>query len=732
MVNNLVLLVVYVLNLALAFLVLLKNHRRMVNRLFFIFVLCLSLWLFSFFLRSNFDTHKLLLHRLSFTGPYLFPSVFLLFSYYFPVKKKLSKTLFWVFLSIGLVFTGLSFYSISHIDSQGEAQSTIIATVIFPLYFVPFMFLAFYNLFHSYRISKSTRRLQIQYFLIGTLLMTLIASTTNLALPVIFGITRFSTLGPISTVLMFGFTAYAIVKHHLLDIRLVIKKSFVFSVLVLSIAGVYAMFVIYVGQYLSEVVGGGSDILVGFIAAALIVLFYEPFKHLLERITDSFLFRGDYHSHVFLAEIGAEIGSTLEVDNLVDVVSNGLEDVLRIRDYTIVIREPDCEDFFVMRTGGWNRSVWSDKRMVVSVSALFRDGVDSIDVDHLLGEIEEHGTLGVFEKLFRDQANVETLMKLKEHGVLFVFPMCVKKKVIGFFILGEKKSGAMYREKDINTLFSLSSQAAISLENAQLYQRLHQFNISLKHEVEVATEKLKSQNKELKRLDKAKSEFVSIASHQLRTPLTSIKGYVSMIIGGDYGQIPGGIHEPLQRVAISTNRLVSLVEDLLNLSRIEAGRIQYTFEDVNLGDLVQSVCRDMEQHAQSKKLVLSCDIPKQQITVRADATKLVQVFQNLIDNAVKYTRKGTITVKVGTNRRRAVVTVTDTGAGISKDDLSRIFQKFVRGKGTSLLHTNGTGIGLYVAKIILAEHKGTIEGSSEGEGRGSRFEVVLPLTKSKK
>lgn len=251
--------------------------------------------------------------------------------------------------------------------------------------------------------------------------------------------------------------------------------------------------------------------------------------------------------------------------------------------------------------------------------------------------------------------------------------------------------------------------------------------VEAKERLEKLTRELQTVNKKLQLLDQAKSEFISIASHQLRTPLTAIRGFSSMILEGDFGPTTPEIQDKVDKIMQSSTRLMALVDDLLTLSRMEQGRLKYEWKDVNLTEMTRSVFEELDQQAKKKGLEFKAEISARDFIVRADETKLRQVVMNLIDNAIKYTEKGQVSVFLSEENHSVVLKVIDTGIGISLEGLSRLFQKFSRGEHSSLVWTEGTGLGLYVARIIIEEHRGKITAYSDGEGKGSEFVVALPL-----
>lgn len=252
--------------------------------------------------------------------------------------------------------------------------------------------------------------------------------------------------------------------------------------------------------------------------------------------------------------------------------------------------------------------------------------------------------------------------------------------------------------------------------------------VKRKEELQRISDNLAVTNERLKELDNAKSEFISIASHQLRTPLTAIKGYVSLLLEGSYGKTPAPIQDVLDKVYTINNRLVQLVENLLNVSRIEAGRIQYNFELIWLEPLVMEIVDTFAITAKNKNLTLTFNRSKQMLSqLTLDPNKIKEVVSNLIDNAIKYTKKGGVTVSVEAREGAAWIIISDTGIGIHPSDKVKLFEKFTRSKETASMVVSGSGLGLYVGKSFVQAHGGKIWAESEGMGRGSRFIVELPF-----
>lgn len=251
-----------------------------------------------------------------------------------------------------------------------------------------------------------------------------------------------------------------------------------------------------------------------------------------------------------------------------------------------------------------------------------------------------------------------------------------------------------------------------------------------REQLQILTEQLFDANEKLKGLDKLKTEFVSLASHQLRSPLTAIKGYTSMLIDGDYGEINKEAKDTIERIMESSNNLTMVVEDLLNVSKIESGGMKYVMEPFDLNDIASGMAKDLSITAEKKGLKLNfLSEGATNCIVKGDKEKLRQVVLNFIDNSIKYTKTGEINVKVEKVGDKVVFSVKDTGMGMTPEIKASLFQKFARGDGARM-NTSGTGLGLYLAREIAEAHGGRVYVESEGMGKGSAFFMELQAIKN--
>jgi signal transduction histidine kinase len=252
--------------------------------------------------------------------------------------------------------------------------------------------------------------------------------------------------------------------------------------------------------------------------------------------------------------------------------------------------------------------------------------------------------------------------------------------------------------------------------------------IRRREEMEKISTDLKKAYRELKKLDVAKTEFISIASHQLRTPLTAIKGYVARVLAGSYGKIPESAKKSLDNVYHSNERLIRLVNDLLSVSRIETGKLELVLEEVSLEEMLTSIIEELSIKAKDKDIFVKWKKPKEALPkITADRNKIRQVFFNIVDNAIKYTDTGGITIETAQKNSSLVTEIADTGLGLTRKEKEHLFESFSRGKAGAQYWPEGIGLGLYISKRLVDMHKGKVWAKSPGKEKGSTFYVSLPI-----
>ncbi|MEK7644850.1 MAG: ATP-binding protein [Patescibacteria group bacterium] len=251
--------------------------------------------------------------------------------------------------------------------------------------------------------------------------------------------------------------------------------------------------------------------------------------------------------------------------------------------------------------------------------------------------------------------------------------------------------------------------------------------VATRERIESLAKDLAKANDRLKELDGLKSEFLSIASHQIRAPITAIKGYASLIMEENFGKVSPELRSAVEVIFESSKSMAIMVDDFLNISRIEQGRMKYDLTVTDLSALATQVVDELKPTVEKKGLTISLTFDKKaNYDARIDAGKIKQAVTNLVDNAVKYTPKGSISVNLARSGGKIDLAVKDTGMGISAENIPKLFQKFSRSKDAITTNVGGTGLGLYVVKQMVEGHEGgKVCVESPGEHKGSTFHIEV-------
>ncbi len=342
-----------------------------------------------------------------------------------------------------------------------------------------------------------------------------------------------------------------------------------------------------------------------------------------------------------------------------------------------------------------------------------------------LGKALEDPTPRKFDAHSANDPAIRKLLELLESPAVVIAGIKPHTGPAGCLILASKASGMTEWRGDEELTAILVTQLVVAIENSALYEELWRSRQELEHKIQDRTRELASANEQLIRLNKAKSDFVSAVSHELRTPLAAIKGYAALLLSGQFGALKQAQAERLAKIEKHTDLLTQLINNLLDIARIESGRVMMEPRAINIQEFFASVIDVLKPQLDAKHLRLALDVDGVTRFV-ADPTHLPRVFVNLLSNAVKYTPEGgTITVTVQQQGDTLVSTVKDQGCGIAPHDLPKLFQEFYRAANPVNEHVRGTGLGLALAKRIVEAHQGQIWVTSEVD-KGTTFTFTLP------
>jgi len=290
---------------------------------------------------------------------------------------------------------------------------------------------------------------------------------------------------------------------------------------------------------------------------------------------------------------------------------------------------------------------------------------------------------------------------------LLALPLLRKDRLIGGLIVRRKDPGE-FPTSVVEMLQTFAAQSVVAIHNAHLFSEIEE------------------KGKELEIANKHKSEFLANMSHELRTPLNAILGFTELIIDNIYGDVPDKIKGVLERVEKNGRHLLNLINDVLDLSKIEAGRLKLSINDYSMQAVIETAVTSVEALAMEKKLELSAIISDEMSKGRGDEQRISQVILNLLGNAIKFTDQGAVKIEAKSDNHNFIVSVSDTGPGLSEKDQQKIFEEFRQADGSSTRKKGGTGLGLSISKKIIEMHKGHI-GVESTLGGGSTFWFSLPI-----
>jgi signal transduction histidine kinase len=297
--------------------------------------------------------------------------------------------------------------------------------------------------------------------------------------------------------------------------------------------------------------------------------------------------------------------------------------------------------------------------------------------------------------------------------------------ILNFFLVVQLVLSSSSQQLFVN-IFLVFAVAAVSYTLIKSVRN----EVRRREEVTQLAVSLEKANTLLQEADKQKTEFLTMASHQLRTPLSILKGYIELIKDGTYGRVDKTMVKVLEDMDINNEHLVKLVDKLLDITRLEQGRTKYTFAMVNMCALIDEATNDLKIKAKEKKLKVQWVCPAQMPQIYCDQEKMHHVIYNFIDNALKYSEKGTVRVMLEEQGGGVVFRVHDQGIGFEKSDENNFFQKFYRGDNVRTIGIDGTGLGLYVCRKFVEAHSGRVWARSDGLGKGSEFGFWIPLGES--
>jgi signal transduction histidine kinase len=597
-----------------------------------------------------------------------------------------------------LVFKGVT------IEGSNIVPVPAFGAVLFILHLISLLAITLGSIVASMSKARGAKRSQYASILVGIVPVLMLAPLTSFVMPVLFQQTGLIFASPLYIIFFVFMVAYAMVKHGLFDIRLAAVRTatYVLSLITLSLVYYGLAYVLS-----SIIVISNISLSVGFspinIALALLLAFiFQPVKRFFDRVTNRIFYKDNYSLDDFFARLNKTLGSTTDLRGLLERVADEVAQTIKSEQAFFLINTSG-EHFMTVGTHAHGHLPKADAALFESVKTEYRV---------IVGE--------------RIASSNSVHRMMISHKIELALPLRHDDKNIGYLCIGYSLSSG-YTKRDIKMLGTIADELVIAIQNALSVHEVKTLNETLQQRINEATSELRASNAQLHRLDEAKDEFVSMASHQLRTPLTSVKGYISMVLEGDAGKITSAQKHLLDEAFTSSERMVHLINDFLNVSRLQTGKFMIDLRPIDLAKVVGEELDSLASNASSRNLKFLYKIPKKFPILELDEGKMRQVIMNFADNAIYYSKEGTaIEVALVVEGNRCRFTVKDKGIGVPIAETAQLFTKFYRATNARRQRPDGTGVGLFLAKKVINAHGGDVIFESE-EGKGSTFGFSLPI-----
>ncbi len=704
-----VLIFTFVLTLILFGLILYSNYRAANNIWLSLFYLGGSSWILANIL-TNYSSNAskyLLFSRLTSVGAGLMSYAFLNFCISFLNKDNKIFDYRKIILFIPILFLFIIGQTKFYIESA--TASTFKAG--FAYYFL-FLILILYfsagsfSLVKEYRRTRGSRKNQIYLILVGFWLSVIPSILFEVVLP-LFNIFKYVSVAPSMSIFFEIFTFIAIFRHKLLDVRVLLAKYFTYVLSLLFIMILYGFILLFSAKFIFNIAISFKLEIVLISIVSIISLSFTKIQKYFSRISNQIFYQDSYIPQEFYDSINKIILNSDDITSLIKDLTNKIQENFKCYFAGVVID-------YDKKLSSYKPSSNLAEEDVKKISYLISSTKQQVLITDLLSEVRE-----LELKEFLIQKEISLIVRLSQKKG-------INGQNQGYVYLSNRRSGNQYNSLDISVLNVVITEFITAVEKLLNVEEIKNLNLNLQDKINAATSDLRRSNEKLRQLDESKDDFISMASHQLRTPLTSVKGYLSMVLEGDAGKITKVQKDMLDQAFFSSQRMTYIISDLLNVSRLKTGKFVIERTKVNLAKLIEEEIGQLTETALNKKIELIYDKPKNFPDFYLDETKTRQVVMNFMDNALYYTpHGGEVRVELFNKDKTIEFRISDNGIGVPRKEQAHLFTKFYRAGNARKVRPDGTGLGLYMAKkVIIAEGGSIIFESQEGEGSTFGFEFL--------
>ncbi len=694
------------------------NRRQKINIVFALFCFGSTIWFFGTFMMfisgANVEL-ALFWDRIVYLGVALLPA----FMYHLSLiltHKKETKTLYfgYILLTLFLILSQTHYFIDGiYTFSWGVHSQARILHHFFLLTFFVYVALFYFNIYPYYKQTKNRlEKLKLRFVLAAFVFLTLGALGYLPAYGI--DIYPFSYFFGVVFAIIF---AYAILKLRFISIKLAVKKTTVYVTSMITTVSLTFLF-----WWLFNNTFAVAENHAYIITLIFALVLATPLHKLIEKYSNKYLFYSLETYQQTIISLANKLNTIIDLDKIIDLVVDTIKATMSLDRSGVLLIDDDVQPvkYHIAKVVGFNEkngiSLVQDNFLTQYLTKTQKPLVKE-EFDFLSEQAEKSVDKQSFITLKDHMSKIEASLCL---------PLISQNKLAGIIVLGAKTSGEAYTKEDLDLLTVLANQAAVAITNARYYKETKDFNATLQTKVDDQTRDIKQQSQHLQELLDVKNDFLRVANHQLNTPLSVVRNAFELMQDKTYTA-----KQAMEAIQNGFERLNSVIGDFLKAYDLEGEKMEMKAEPVDMSAMIERLLPEKQKLklAVERNLKLSIEKPKFKIPlVFCDPKQIINVISNLLDNAVFYTNKGSVTVSYKLLKSDHLkVNIQDTGAGITEEDKKSMFQKFVRGKGATQLHPDGSGLGLYIAKKIVEGNNGEINVTSQGPNKGSTFSFTLPV-----
>lgn len=690
----------------------LKNPRNRLYALFFGVTLSMAAWLLALMvgdLEISPAVSLWAVRMATCVGTLIIPAM-LYFSRYFPIKISRITPLFHILAVVpaaSFMVVALTPWLVPAVDVSGQsAQPTSLGTLytLQSLYFVIGMIAAITIVLSKWRHLNAREQAQVRIVMFGLAVALIVNIATGFFLTISQEANNLSNFAGSLSLLVFTFAAaYAIIRHRLFDLRLAIVRTLGFAVTVGILSAAYSLLVLSIGVPLiasGHVTLIRADLqLLWFLPPTLVAaLTFHSLERFIARLTKSFFYHNLYDTRAVLDKFADALISDYDLSSIAARGLGVIQDALR----------PSHILFVVMAKDGKPVVEQLEHRLAARNVETLVAGARRLNARVVT---KDRAPAGEWRRDF-DKEDISLVLRLGS-----------TKNLVGVLFFGPKRNGQLYTKQDIELLSLSAKNFAVAIENAQKYQQIAEFADTMHSEVLQATARLRRANTKLKTLDAMKDDFISVASHQLRSPAAAVHDAISML---EKTYLTDAERQKITELAgASSERLLNVITDMLSVARIQAGHFTIEKSTIDLVELADRALMQAAGLAAEKHLAVHLEHPDKPLKIMADRAKINEIMANYIENAIKYSpEQSKLDISVRQESGRVYFEVADQGIGVPPTARKQLFSKFYRAPNARREHPNGDGIGLFVVKTVVEAHGG--EAYHKPLSVGSLFGFWLP------